>query len=134
MMGNLVATTGPDARKFVTPPAGSRKNSWLVKSTRAAIVHASLVVIAAKAGPSSNARPMRQMRAISRILWLLDRPPARAMTHTGTLGGGAAVVGRSQAGNVELHNLKHRLGHQAQVRSTLRRASGAAGIMLPRTQ
>jgi len=52
----------------------------------------------------------------STILWLLDRPPARAMTHTGTLGGGAAVVGRSQAGDVELHNLKHRLGHQAHPR------------------
>src|SRR5262245_21764572 len=50
MMGNLVATTGPDARKFFTPAAGSRKNSWLVKSTRAAIVHASLVVIARESG------------------------------------------------------------------------------------
>src|SRR5262245_40985695 len=71
----------------------------------------------AKAGhPVSNARPMRQMRAISHILWLLDRPPARAMTHTGTLGGGAAVVGRLQAGDVELRHLKHRLRHQAHPR------------------
>src|SRR5262249_22411539 len=71
MMGNLVATTGPDARKFVTPAAGSRKNSWLVKSTRAAIVHASPLSLPAQAGhPVCNARAMRQMRAISRILWL----------------------------------------------------------------
>src|SRR5262245_38035355 len=71
MMGNLVATTGPAARKFVTPAAGSRKNSWRVKSTRAAIVHASPLSLPAKAGhPVCNARAMRQMRAISRILWL----------------------------------------------------------------
>lgn len=50
---------------------------------------------------------MRQIRAILRILWLLDRPPARAMTHAGTLGGDAAVVGRLQADDVEFHHLKH---------------------------
>src|SRR5215467_2749596 len=58
MMGNLVATTGPDVRKFFTPAAGSRKNSWLVKSTRAAIVHASFVVIARESGaPSIQCTP-----------------------------------------------------------------------------
>src|SRR5262249_51661576 len=70
------------------------------------------VVIAREAGhPVCNARAMRQMRAISRILWLLDLPPAR-----GTFGGGAALVGRLQAGDVELHHLKHRLRHQARPR------------------
>src|SRR5262249_27337815 len=79
----------------------------------------------------------------STILWLLDRPPARAMTHTGTERPTTAAPPPKRRCRASSHTSRSgrsvspfsgRSHSVVSVRSTLRRASGAAGIMLPRTQ
>src|SRR6516225_6872253 len=117
MMGNVVATTGPDARNFLAPAAGSRKNSWLVNSIRGDMNHLSPLSCSAKTGhPVLHRCKMRRSRATSHILWLLDRPPEftfglavgrtrrRAMTPRGSsqLRRCPAVVSRLQASDIQL--------------------------------